>query len=118
MLEVDEVFVQDEAGGAGMGGGLCGEVGVDEHDTGEGRAAPKCFLDGGSQTRSRVHGGDFVVAGPTGGVGRVKKSMKAWCEVKVRAVLGRDAGDDKDIAVLGQAVRWTKEGVELRSTAS
>lgn len=38
-----------------------------------------------------------VVAGPKKGWGRVNAKMKEWCEVKLRATLGREAYDDKDI---------------------
>lgn len=36
-----------------------------------------------------------------------------WYVAKARAVLGRGAGDDKDIVILGRKVRWGRDGVEL-----
>lgn len=58
-----------------------------------------------------------MVAGPQEGVEMVKGKMREWYEVKVRAGLGREAGDDKDIVVIGRIVRWTREGVELAADA-
>lgn len=75
--------------------------------------APRCFWDEGSQTRALVHGVHFEVTVPTWGVCNGSKCMKDRYEVKVRAVLGRDAKGDKDIGVcvcaLGRMVRWGKK---------
>lgn len=80
-----------------------------------GTAAPVCFWDEGSRTRTRLHVEDSVVAGPTEGVGRVKRLVKKWCGFRVGAVLGPDADDDDGIVVLGQAVRRGNEGVNLEA---
>lgn len=57
-----------------------------------------------SRARASAHGDDFVVAGPKKGGERVKNKMKEWHDVKVRAVLGRDAGDNKEIVIPGRMV--------------
>ena len=41
--------------------------------------------------------------------------MKEWFEVKVRAVLGPDEGDDKEVSIWGRMVRWTEEGLEYEA---
>eukprot|EP00973_Karenia_brevis_P066042 9179253-Karenia_brevis.AAC.1 len=41
--------------------------------------------------------------------------MKEWFEIKVRAVLGPDPGDDKEVTILGRGVRWVEEGIEYEA---
>eukprot|EP00973_Karenia_brevis_P076822 10668793-Karenia_brevis.AAC.1 len=41
--------------------------------------------------------------------------MKSWFEIKVRAVLGPEEGDDKEVTILGRSVRWTNEGIEYEA---
>eukprot|EP00973_Karenia_brevis_P020156 2766133-Karenia_brevis.AAC.1 len=38
--------------------------------------------------------------------------MKSWFEIKVRAVLGPEEGDDKEVTILGRWVKWTEECIE------
>eukprot|EP00973_Karenia_brevis_P062282 8662628-Karenia_brevis.AAC.1 len=41
--------------------------------------------------------------------------MESWFEVKVRAVLGPEEKDDKEVTILGRLVRWTFEGIEYEA---
>ena len=41
--------------------------------------------------------------------------MKGWFEIRVRASLGPEEGDDKSIVLLGRQVRWTAEGIEYEA---
>ena len=41
--------------------------------------------------------------------------MKSWFEIKVRALLGPEEGDDKSIVLLGRQARWTTEGIEYEA---
>ena len=41
--------------------------------------------------------------------------MKSWFEIKVRAVLGPEERDDREVVILGRVVRWTKEGIEYKA---
>jgi hypothetical protein len=41
--------------------------------------------------------------------------MKSWFEVKVRARLGPEQSDDKEIVVLGRVVSWRDEGIEYQA---
>ena len=41
--------------------------------------------------------------------------MKSWLEIKVRAILGREVGDDKHVIVLGRHARWTADGIEYEA---
>eukprot|EP00973_Karenia_brevis_P026388 3640341-Karenia_brevis.AAC.1 len=35
--------------------------------------------------------------------------MESWFEIKVRAILGPEEQDDKEVVILGRIVRWLKE---------
>lgn len=80
-----------------------------------GQAAATCFSGEGYQTRALLHRGDFAVAWPKKGAVRVKKNIVEFHEVKARAILGRQAEVDKDVVVLGGAVRWTTDGGRVGS---
>eukprot|EP00973_Karenia_brevis_P010048 1360936-Karenia_brevis.AAC.1 len=41
--------------------------------------------------------------------------MESWFEIKVRAVLGPEDKDDKEVSILGRLVRWTDEGIEYEA---
>eukprot|EP00973_Karenia_brevis_P014823 2023223-Karenia_brevis.AAC.1 len=41
--------------------------------------------------------------------------MESWFEIKVRAVLGPEEKDDKEVTILGRLIRWTDEGVEYEA---
>ena len=38
--------------------------------------------------------------------------MRKWFEIRIRAVLGPEEKDDKDVVILGRVVRWKEWGVE------
>ena len=41
--------------------------------------------------------------------------MKGWFEVKVRAKLGPEDTDDKEVTILGRTVRWKAWGIEYEA---
>ena len=41
--------------------------------------------------------------------------MESWFEIKVRAVMGEDEEDDKEVVILGRVVRWTEKGLEYEA---
>eukprot|EP00975_Prorocentrum_lima_P046240 9670778-Prorocentrum_lima.AAC.1 len=41
--------------------------------------------------------------------------MEEWYEIKVRAILGPEGRDDKEVVILGRIVRWTEQGIEYRA---
>ena len=41
--------------------------------------------------------------------------MAPWFDIKVRAILGEDEEDDKEVTILGRIVRWTNEGFEFEA---
>ena len=45
----------------------------------------------------------------------IRDLMMTWFEIKVRAILGMDDYDDKEVIILGRTVRWTKDGIEYEA---
>ena len=43
------------------------------------------------------------------------EKMKGWFELKVRAILGPEEQDDKEVIILGRIVRWKEWGVEFEA---
>eukprot|EP00973_Karenia_brevis_P065069 9035581-Karenia_brevis.AAC.1 len=41
--------------------------------------------------------------------------MEEWYEIKVRAILGPESHDDKEVVTLGRLVRWTEKGIEYEA---
>ena len=45
----------------------------------------------------------------------IKEKMGSWFDIKVRAMLGGDSGDDKEVTILGRIVRWGEKGIEYEA---
>ena len=58
-----------------------------------------------------VHGDDFVSLGPAEEVKWLHEQMQDAYEVKIRGVLGAQAGDDKKIEILNRVVEWKSDGI-------
>ena len=41
--------------------------------------------------------------------------MESWFEIKLRAILGGDVGDDLEVVILGRKLRWTKDGLRYEA---
>jgi hypothetical protein len=80
-----------------------------------GMAAPTAFYNPGTGTRCVVHGDDFTFLGRDADLRRMSKRMAEWYEVKVRALLGPEAGDDKEITILNRTVRWKTNEIEYEA---
>ena len=59
-----------------------------------------------------VHGDDFTFCGVEEDLLRIRDLMASWFEIKVRAMLGMDSWDDKEVIILGRIVRWMEGGIE------
>eukprot|EP00973_Karenia_brevis_P000940 128516-Karenia_brevis.AAC.1 len=59
-----------------------------------------------------VHGDDFTSCGFEEDSMCVRGLMESWLEIKVRAVLGPEPKDVKEVTILGRIVRWEDEGIE------
>ena len=62
-----------------------------------------------------VHGDDFIFSGADKDLTWVEQLMQEWFEVKVRARIGPDESDDKEISILGRRVRWEHWGISYRA---
>ena len=62
-----------------------------------------------------VHGDDFSFEGGGAELLWITEKMKSWFEIKVRALLGPEEGDDKSIVLLGRQVRCTAEDIEYEA---
>ena len=58
-----------------------------------------------------VHGDDFVSLGPAEEVKWFHEQMQDTSEVKIRGMLGAEAGDDKKIEILNRIVEWGADGI-------
>eukprot|EP00973_Karenia_brevis_P029536 4075485-Karenia_brevis.AAC.1 len=41
--------------------------------------------------------------------------MRDWFEIKVRAILGPDAHDDKEVTILGRMLKWVPDGIKYEA---
>jgi hypothetical protein len=62
-----------------------------------------------------VHGDDFTFCGVEEDLLWIKELMEEWFEIKVRAILGQDEGDQKEVVILGRIVRWKDWGIEYEA---
>ncbi len=71
-----------------------------------GKASPCCFHGVKGEIGCVVHGDDFDIEGDIEDLRDVAASLSKHWIVKVRAVLGPDAADDKEVSILNRIVRW------------
>jgi hypothetical protein len=64
-----------------------------------------------------VHGDDFTFSGFDEDLIWIEGLMKGWIEIKVRAKLGPEDDDDKEVTILGRTVRWKAWGIEYEADA-
>ena len=58
-----------------------------------------------------VHGDDFTFCGYEDDFHWARQGMASWFEIKVRAILGEEDKDDKEVVILGRTVRWQDDGI-------
>ena len=75
-----------------------------------GKSAPTVFYDKSTGGRCVVHGDEFTFLADEGEIKRMTGLMKQWYDIKVRAVLGGEEGDDEEVAILNRRLSW-KNGV-------
>ena len=80
-----------------------------------GRGASVVFWHADRDVACVVHGDDFTFSGFEEDLNWVEGLMKKWFDVKVRARLGPQKDDDKEITILGRTVRWEKWGIEYEA---
>jgi hypothetical protein len=62
-----------------------------------------------------VHGDDFTFLAEEEELQRMSKLMAEWYEIKVRATMGPDPQDDKEVVILGRTVRWLEDRNEYEA---
>ena len=62
-----------------------------------------------------VHGDDFTFCGLEEDLRWIREVMGSWFDIKLRAILGEDPEDDKEVTILGRIVRWANEGIEFEA---
>ena len=71
-----------------------------------GVASPCCFYRKEDDVSCVVHGDDFTFEGPPDSLLGISAALQKVWLVKVRAMLGPEKGDDKEISILNRVVRW------------
>ena len=73
------------------------------------------FYYKGRDISMAVHGDDFTLMGLEEDLFWLRDLMKAWFERKVRAIWEADAGDDKEVVILGRRVTYGKDRIEYEA---
>ena len=76
-----------------------------------GEASPCCFYREEDDVCCVVHGDDFTFEGPPQALKEVTASLQKVWLVKVRATLGPEATDDKEVSILNRVIRWTEDAL-------
>ena len=80
-----------------------------------GRACGVVFRHPERDVSVMCHGDDFMATGDGGDLRWLASLMATWFEIKVRAVMGPEEGDDKEVVILGRCVRWRDWGIEFEA---
>lgn len=80
-----------------------------------GAGCPVLFYHAGQDLSAGAHGDDFVFCGYEEDLRWIADYLKKHFELKVRAVLGGGAEDDKEATVLDRVVRWRSWGLEYEA---
>jgi hypothetical protein len=65
--------------------------------------------------RCVVHGDDFTFSGAKADLLNIAKAMKEVYELKVRAILGDECDDDKEITILNRTLSWGADGMKYEA---
>jgi hypothetical protein len=80
-----------------------------------GKSAPTVFFNPTTLVRAVVHGDDFTFLGYEEDLRDLEEEMRTWYELKVRGILGGEAGDDIEIIILNRTVRWVGDVIEYEA---
>ena len=70
------------------------------------KAAPTAFVNLETGVRLVVWGDDFTFLGRERSLKQMADRMAKWYEIKVRAIMGPGAADDKEVRILNRLIRW------------
>ena len=79
----------------------------------QGNSVPTVFRHAKKEISGAVHGDDFTFLGYEEDLVELVKHLESWFELKVRATLGPEPKDDKEIVILGRLVRWEAGGIRI-----
>ena len=71
-----------------------------------GIGSPCCFERKSDGVACVVHGDDFTFEGPPEALEKVADDLRKVWMIKVRATLGPEPKDDKEVSILNRVVRW------------
>ena len=71
-----------------------------------GVGSPYCFERNSDGVAGVVHGDDFIFEGSPEALKKVAEDLRKVWIIKVRATLGPEPGDDKEVSILSRIVRW------------
>ena len=77
-----------------------------------GKSNSTVFYRESTGCRCVVHGDDFTFLCYEDHAKELEETMREWYDLKVRAVIGDDDGDDKEVAILNRTLRHTGDGLE------
>ena len=77
-----------------------------------GKSAPTGFFRKDTGCRCVVHGDDFTFLAYDDLGTKIVKDMESWYKLKLRAVLGDENGDDKEVKILNRTLRHVGHGLE------
>ena len=107
MRQVGLVVVRDEACFEWMAAGVHRRLVSLGFKAGEG--SPCCFYRKRDDVACVVHGDDFTIEGPSESLKEIADAMTKFWLIKVRAVLGPELTDDKEVSILNRIVRWSED---------
>ena len=81
----------------------------------KGIVAPTVFYWEERGVRCVVHGDDFTFSGKRVDLLYIRGKMEESYELKMRAMLGDDFGDDKEIAILNRSISWRGESIHYEA---
>ena len=74
-----------------------------------GRAAPTAFTNKETGVRVVVWSDDFTFLGRERYLKEIGAKMAEWYDIKIRGMMGPDAGDGKEIRILNRVVKWESD---------
>ena len=80
-----------------------------------GKSAPTVFHRESTGCRCVVHGDDFTFLCYSDVGEKVVDDMRSWYDLKLRAVIGDDEGDDNEVTILNRTLRHVGDGLEYHA---
>jgi hypothetical protein len=75
----------------------------------QGLASPSLFCSESLDMELLVHGDDFAAVGDDDAIEALVKMLRGVFELKVRAILGPEPGDDREVRVLNRIIRYVSD---------